>query len=95
MKFSNGFEQEFEAIILATGYKSGICRWLKDHHSILNKDGSLANKIPNHWKGENGLYCAGMAKMGLLGVSKDAQLIANDISAALSKGYDSDLSYDS
>lgn len=40
-------------------------------------------RIPNHWKGENFLYCAGFGKQGLLGISSDAQKIASDINLAL------------
>jgi indole-3-pyruvate monooxygenase len=38
------------------------------------------NTYPNHWKGRNGLYCAGLNRKGLYGSSEDALLIANDIS---------------
>uniref|UniRef100_A0A7N1A3C5 Flavin-containing monooxygenase n=1 Tax=Kalanchoe fedtschenkoi TaxID=63787 RepID=A0A7N1A3C5_KALFE len=83
---SDGSEQEFDAIILATGYKSGAPGWLKDHHFIMNSDGTLKKKSPEqHWKGENGAYCAGLAKMALIGVANDAQLIANDIHMTLKK----------
>lgn len=37
------------------------------------------NKYPHHWKGENGLFCAGFSGSGLPGVSSDAILIANEI----------------
>lgn len=40
-------------------------------------------RFPNHWKGENGLYCAGFGQQGLFGISNDAQQIATDISLAL------------
>lgn len=38
------------------------------------------NNYPDHWKGRNGLYCAGLNRRGLYGSSEDALLIANDIS---------------
>lgn len=41
--------------------------------------------FPNHWKGEKGLYCAGFAGRGLLGISEDAENIAKDISTVLNK----------
>ena len=35
---------------------------------------------PGHWKGKNGLYCAGMVRRGLYGSCEDAEFIAEDIS---------------
>lgn len=37
------------------------------------------SSFPNHWKGKDGIYCAGFASMGLDGVARDAQMIAEDI----------------
>ena len=37
------------------------------------------NRVPEHWRGEKGLYCAGLSRRGLFGVSMDAEAIANDI----------------
>uniref|UniRef100_A0A1U7XSC6 Flavin-containing monooxygenase n=1 Tax=Nicotiana sylvestris TaxID=4096 RepID=A0A1U7XSC6_NICSY len=56
--FDNGEEHQFDAIIFATGYKNAATKWLKDYSSIFLDDGTLINEFPNHWKGENGLYCA-------------------------------------
>jgi len=39
-------------------------------------------RFPNHWKGGNGLYCAGFSRSGLMGISLDAQQIATDIGLA-------------
>jgi len=47
--------------------------------SMLNDDGLPKQEFPNHWKGANGLYCAGLAKRGLAGIALDAKNIANDI----------------
>ncbi|XP_010910445.1 probable indole-3-pyruvate monooxygenase YUCCA10 [Elaeis guineensis] len=77
--FSDGKSYHFDAIIFATGYKSITNTWLKDYDFILNKDGFPKQQFPNHWKGKNGLYCVGLARRGLQGVSMDAQNIANDI----------------
>ena len=35
--------------------------------------------FPNHWMGENGLYCAGFASRGLFGIARDAEHIADHI----------------
>ncbi|KAH0755707.1 hypothetical protein KY290_025977 [Solanum tuberosum] len=75
--FENG--EEFDAIIFATGYKNVATKWLKDYSSIFLDDGTLMNEFPNHWKGENGLYCAGFSKRGLAGISMDAITIVDDI----------------
>ncbi|CAD6254021.1 unnamed protein product [Miscanthus lutarioriparius] len=69
----------FDAIVFATGYKSTANLWLKDDKCVLNNDGRPSKGYPNIWKGENGLYFSGFARMGLAGISKDAYNIANDI----------------
>ncbi|KAL5204578.1 hypothetical protein ABZP36_009449 [Zizania latifolia] len=51
--------------------------------SMFTADGFPTRDFPNHWKGENGLYCAGFARRGLAGISMDAKNIADDITAAL------------
>ncbi|KAK9167144.1 hypothetical protein Scep_002335 [Stephania cephalantha] len=79
LKFSNGEIRKFDAIIFATGYKSGIHKWLKEYGYIFNEEGLPKNKFPNHWRGSNGLYCAGFSRRGLAGVSMDAVAIAQDI----------------
>ncbi|KAF8411691.1 hypothetical protein HHK36_004249 [Tetracentron sinense] len=77
--FDNGKMHQYDAILFATGYKSTANNWLKDYSYCLNNDGMPKNTFPNHWKGQNGLYCAGMSKRGLFGVSMDAKAIASDI----------------
>ncbi|GMP91230.1 hypothetical protein CsSME_00042011 [Camellia sinensis var. sinensis] len=58
-------------------------REIQGDNYLLNKDGLPKPSFPNHWKGENGLYCAGLARRGLYGAAMDAQNIANDIKSAL------------
>ncbi|XP_058781314.1 probable indole-3-pyruvate monooxygenase YUCCA10 [Vicia villosa] len=77
--FENNVEKEFDAIIFATGYKSVANGWLKDYKYALNEKGFPKNPFPKHWKGDHGLYCAGLARKGLFGVKKDAEAIAEDI----------------
>lgn len=55
----------------------------QDDKNHFNEDGMPNRRFPNHWKGENGLYCSGFGRQGLLGISNDAQKIASDISLAL------------
>ncbi|KAI0530782.1 hypothetical protein KFK09_000330 [Dendrobium nobile] len=83
--FKNGKQRSFHAIILATGYRSDIKRWLKDGDYLIGDDGLAKQKFPIHWKGNNGLYCAGLVRRGLYGSAEDATCIANDISLFLSK----------
>ncbi|XP_058781317.1 probable indole-3-pyruvate monooxygenase YUCCA10 [Vicia villosa] len=81
--FENNVEREFDAIIFATGYKSVANGWLKDYKYALNEKGFPKNPFPKHWKGDRGLYCAGLARKGLFGVKKDAEAIAEDIKQIL------------
>ncbi|OMO56244.1 Pyridine nucleotide-disulfide oxidoreductase, class-II [Corchorus olitorius] len=77
--FENGAEKDFDAIVFATGYRSIANDWLKDYQHVLNENGLPKNEIPNHWKGTNNLYCCGLSRRGLFGVSMDAKAIAEDI----------------
>ncbi|KAG7037273.1 putative indole-3-pyruvate monooxygenase YUCCA11, partial [Cucurbita argyrosperma subsp. argyrosperma] len=80
VRFAYGIVNYFDAIIFATGYKSTVLNWLEDEKGQFNEeDGFPKQRPPNHWKGEDGLYCAGFGKQGLLGISNDAQNIARDI----------------
>lgn len=58
---------------------------MQDHSSIFLDDGTLINEFPNHWKGENGLYCAGFSKRGLFGISMDAKSIVDNINIVIGK----------
>ncbi|XP_076947164.1 putative indole-3-pyruvate monooxygenase YUCCA10 [Bidens hawaiensis] len=80
IKFTNGQEKQYDAIVFATGFKITVRKWLKDDGGLFNNKGMPKHKIPNHWKGEYGLYCVGFASAGLFGISNDAKNIANDIS---------------
>ncbi|XP_010923752.1 indole-3-pyruvate monooxygenase YUCCA1 isoform X1 [Elaeis guineensis] len=79
-KFVDGREEQFDSIILATGYKSNVSSWLKGGGCLFTKEGMAKAPFPDGWKGENGLYCVGFTKRGLLGTSSDALSIARDIS---------------
>ncbi|KAK7350875.1 hypothetical protein VNO77_09906 [Canavalia gladiata] len=81
--FENNIEKEFDAIIFATGYINVANTWLKDFKYALNDNGMPKNDFPNHWKGDHGLYCAGLSRRGLFGVKEDAKLIAEDINQTL------------
>lgn len=81
--FEDGRSQPFEAIIFATGFKRSTDKWLKGDDYLLNDDGLAKPTFPNHWKGRNGLYCAGLARSGLYGAAMDAQNIAHDIESLL------------
>ncbi|KAE8666862.1 Indole-3-pyruvate monooxygenase YUCCA6 [Hibiscus syriacus] len=74
-EFVDGTKGNFDAIILATGYKSN------DQDLFSEKDGMP--REPYGWKGECRLYAVGR---GLLGASFDAKRITQDI-ALLWKAY--------
>ncbi|XP_019438397.1 PREDICTED: indole-3-pyruvate monooxygenase YUCCA6-like [Lupinus angustifolius] len=79
VEFVDGKQENFDAIILATGYKSNVPYWLKEESMFSKEDGFPKKPFPNGWKGENGVYAVGFTKKGLLGASMDAKKIAEDI----------------
>ncbi|XP_027343221.1 indole-3-pyruvate monooxygenase YUCCA2-like [Abrus precatorius] len=79
VEFVDGKTENFDVIILATGYKSNVPSWLKGTDMFCEKDGFPRKAFPNGWKGKNGLYAVGFTKRGLLGASIDAKRIADDI----------------
>ncbi|KAK9699871.1 hypothetical protein RND81_08G200800 [Saponaria officinalis] len=79
VEFVDGRVENFDAIILATGYKSNVPYWLKEREMFSREDGLPRKPFPNGWKGDNGLYAVGFTKRGLLGASMDAMKIAEDI----------------
>ncbi|CAK7329251.1 unnamed protein product [Dovyalis caffra] len=83
VEFANGKVSQFDVLIFATGYKSIVRRWLKGGEDLFDNNGMPKPSFPDRWKGKNGLYCAGFARKGLLGISNDARNIARDINLAL------------
>ncbi|KAK8566134.1 hypothetical protein V6N12_059669 [Hibiscus sabdariffa] len=53
--------------------------FVQDYDYVLNQEGMPKNDFPHHWKGEKNLYCCGLSRRGLFGVSMDAVAIADDI----------------
>ncbi|URE27125.1 Flavin-binding monooxygenase-like [Musa troglodytarum] len=84
--FSDGRFQKFDAIVLATGYRSSVKKWLKNDDCLIGEDGMAKQMFPNHWKGKNGIYCAGLARRGIYGSGEDAQSIANDVASDYQSG---------
>ncbi|KAK8654649.1 hypothetical protein V6N13_107256 [Hibiscus sabdariffa] len=78
-EFVDGRKERFDAIILATGFKSNVPQWLKGADMFSEKDGMPREPFPNGWKGEDGLYAVGFTRRGLLGASFDAKRVAEDI----------------
>ncbi|KAL2342521.1 hypothetical protein Fmac_003806 [Flemingia macrophylla] len=76
VEFVDGKTEKVDVIILATGYKSNVSTWLKVGSDMFCAKDGLP---PNGWKGEDGIYAVGFTKRGLLGVSIDAEKIAEDI----------------
>ncbi|XP_024980946.1 probable indole-3-pyruvate monooxygenase YUCCA10 [Cynara cardunculus var. scolymus] len=83
--FENGKCYHFDTIMFATGFKRSTHLWLQGGDFLIVKDGFAKPMYPNHWKGENGLYWAGLAKRGLYGSAMDGQNIAQDIFNLVSK----------
>ncbi|KAL7159369.1 hypothetical protein ABFS83_01G022600 [Erythranthe nasuta] len=79
VEFVDGSIENFDAIVLATGYKSNVPCWLKENEMFSEKDGLPRRPFPNGWKGQYGLYAVGFTKRGLLGASIDSKNIADDI----------------
>ncbi|RLN30784.1 putative indole-3-pyruvate monooxygenase YUCCA11 [Panicum miliaceum] len=79
VEFGDAKECSYDSIVFATGHKSTANTWLKNGESMLNNNGMPKREFPNHWKGENGLYCVGLAMKGLAGISHDAKSVAADI----------------
>ncbi|KAE8712570.1 putative indole-3-pyruvate monooxygenase YUCCA3 [Hibiscus syriacus] len=78
-EFVNGRNERFDAIILATGFKSNVPQWLKGAELFSEKDGMPKQAFPNGWKGEDGLYAVGFTRRGLLGAAFHAKKVAEDI----------------
>ncbi|KAJ0232513.1 FAD-binding domain-containing protein [Hirschfeldia incana] len=83
LTFENGLKQDFDAILFATGYKSSVCNWLKNYEYVMKDDGFPKNPMPQHWKGEKNIYCAGFSRKGIAGVAQDAVSVAEDIKSSL------------
>ncbi|PSR88035.1 Indole-3-pyruvate monooxygenase [Actinidia chinensis var. chinensis] len=81
VEFEDGKADEFETVVLATGYRSNVASWLMEGGFFNRKDGCTKNLFPNNWKGKNGIYSVGFSGRGLLGVSIDSQRIAEDIAS--------------
>ncbi|KAI4380415.1 hypothetical protein MLD38_006610 [Melastoma candidum] len=79
VEFVDGKVENFDAIVLATGYKSNVASWLKETDMSFEEGDAPSKPFMNGWKGENGLYAAGFTRHGLLGASNDALRIAEDI----------------
>ncbi|KAJ4755828.1 Flavin-containing monooxygenase [Rhynchospora pubera] len=79
VEFTDGRQEDFDAVILATGYRSNVPSWLKEEDFFDQRDGYPKTQFPNSWKGKNGLYAVGFTRRGLLGTSLEARWIAEDI----------------
>uniref|UniRef100_A0A0E0C685 Flavin-containing monooxygenase n=1 Tax=Oryza meridionalis TaxID=40149 RepID=A0A0E0C685_9ORYZ len=79
VRFTDGKEEQFDTVILATGYRSNVPSWLKDAGDLFTREGISKVPFPNSWRGRNGLYTVGFTQRGLLGTSSDALNVAKDI----------------
>ncbi|XP_057439009.1 probable indole-3-pyruvate monooxygenase YUCCA10 [Lotus japonicus] len=83
--FGDGKSHTFDSIIFCTGFKRSTQKWLKGGDDLLNENGLTKTNFQSNWKGENGLYCAGLSRMGFFGVKDEAQNIANDIASSIAQ----------
>ncbi|KAL6957786.1 putative indole-3-pyruvate monooxygenase YUCCA5 [Sarracenia purpurea var. burkii] len=74
----NGEKLEIDSVVLATGYRSNVPRWLQETE-FFSENGFPKAPFPNGWKGKAGLYAVGFTRRGLSGASSDAVRIAQDI----------------
>ncbi|MED6198681.1 hypothetical protein PIB30_068872 [Stylosanthes scabra] len=57
--------ETFNGQILHSKYFKNGSIFTKGYYKyVLNEDGMPKNEFPKHWKGDNGLYCAGLARRG-------------------------------
>lgn len=84
--FKNGNEEKFDAIVLATGYKTGLEKILEDSDRYLDEDG-LPNKDIDFVE-RNRIYFLGIREKGtgvFYEINKDSQRIADKIAEDLKK----------
>ncbi|KAL6626275.1 hypothetical protein ACP70R_030001 [Stipagrostis hirtigluma subsp. patula] len=83
VEFADGTRHPFDAIVFATGYRSGIKRWLQDDGGMIGDDGRTRQ---GRVKGENGLYFVGLSGNTIQGSGAEAEIVADDISKQLRRG---------
>ena len=71
------------ATIVKSANKLHVVFLSQNGENMLNGNGLPIKEYPNHWKGENGLYCAGLGRRGLAGIAVDAKNIASDIKSVI------------
>lgn len=81
--FTDKSRLSFDAVVLATGFRSNVPSWLKETEHFSSEGFPNHKLAPRNWKGKNGLYSVGFTGKGLLGVSTDALSIAEDISKCM------------
>ncbi|KAH7366548.1 hypothetical protein KP509_18G084200 [Ceratopteris richardii] len=79
VQFSDGQYKEFDAIILATGYRSNVKDWLLAEDDQFTSGGLPQSARQQTWKGRRGLYIVGMSGRGLLGTKIEAEQIGQHI----------------
>ncbi|CAA6665968.1 unnamed protein product [Spirodela intermedia] len=78
-EFIDGRAENFDVVVLATGYRSNVPSWLKERELFSENTGLPRRPFPHSWKGERGLYAVGFTQRGILGASTEARRIAHDI----------------
>ncbi|XP_076944220.1 putative indole-3-pyruvate monooxygenase YUCCA7 [Bidens hawaiensis] len=80
VEFMDGKVEEFDSVILATGYTSNVASWLKEENLSRQGQGDYSNSSwLSNMKSKNGIYSIGFTGQGLFGASIDAERAAEDI----------------
>ncbi|KAI5084768.1 hypothetical protein GOP47_0000937 [Adiantum capillus-veneris] len=79
VRFIDNNTETYDALILATGYKSNVPSWLDDEDGFFTEQGLCRSSSAESWKGKNGLYAAGLSGRGLLRAIQDARVIGDDV----------------
>ncbi|KAH7447667.1 hypothetical protein KP509_01G116200 [Ceratopteris richardii] len=78
VRFVDNSSETYDALVLATGYRSNVPSWLHDEYGLFTEQG-LCKSCKDAWKGRNGLYAVGLSGKGLSVAMEDARRIADHI----------------
>ncbi|XP_076897822.1 putative indole-3-pyruvate monooxygenase YUCCA7 [Bidens hawaiensis] len=80
VEFMDGKVEEFDSVILATGYTSNVASWLKEENLSTQGQGDYSKSSwRSNMKSKNGIYSIGFTGQGIFGASTDAERAAEDI----------------
>lgn len=92
-EFTDGQNENFDAVVFATGYRSNVCDWLFNEKDSFTPEGIPKSPTLESWKGKKGLYTVGLTGAGIPGVWIESQRIAEDIEQNLRSEHNFDSSF--